>query len=1030
MPRKVNKSVPASKAVRVSGGGSARKASKGRSSDATIPASARVALAQQLGRISLLNVIARAIAERQDLDSIFHVVTRQLEENLPVSHASVLLLDSEIDAFCVAVGGNKLKANASDVRMLVGATIPVVESGLHACVNGESVYVPDTVVVNAPYMQALARAGTRSLVAIPLIVDGTVLGAQVCTRQEQGAFRDEEIEFLRQLGEHISLAAHQIRLHRDLLKAFDDLRQTQQQVIQQERLQALGQMASGIAHDFNNALSPIAGFTDLLLNHPEMLNDKERVRDWLQVISTAAIDASNVVRRLREFYRRREENEVFLPVQLNQVIEQAISLTQPKWKDQAMASGLMIRVDMDLQEVPFISGSESELREALTNLIFNAVDAIPDEGTITIRTWSDGAYVNLSVSDTGVGMTEGVRDLCFDPFFSTKGEHGTGMGLSMVFGTVTRHEGQVDVDSTEGKGTTFTIRFPGGKSQDNVGASDSPEDAFVPIRALHILLVDDEPRVLAVTREMLRLNGHTVEIAIDGRDAMRRYEAGRFDIVITDRSMPEMSGDQLADVIKQISPDQRIIMMTGFGEIMATTGETVPGVDFILPKPVRLQPLRKAIASVTDHGNDDELQQSEGCAPDDASTPERACLNHTILSPNREFTTGTMRGDETAETGTIPVDSSMELESGQSAQRGEAGRTFASSVLIIDDDESICNSLQRLLESSGFVVLAVNSGERAIEIVADFSPDVMLVDYRLPGGMDGAAAIVALQSIVPDAVPIMITGYPDLSTATQAIRHSAFDFLCKPIRGLELELSVRRAVAHHEAKQSTRVLQAQEAMLQAGKMLSARCAHLIGNQVFVARGALRPLRKLDNVEASEAVRELEECSDKIRRIVEELHRFGRIGQIELRHVQIEQLFKDVVRHHSGLAPNVGWNVSMGDDLPTCLLDPEQIHHALGELLQNAIHHTHQGGEIRISIVTEQGSSGTGRKIHIEVENTGPGISPENRMRIFEPFFSTRPDGTGLGLAIVHQIITSHGGVITETGNPGRCAKFEIDLPAS
>jgi len=212
------------------------------------------------------------------------------------------------------------------------------------------------------------------------------------------------------------------KTNRRLEETLAKLRTTQHQIIQQERLSALGQLASGIAHDFNNALTPILGYTELIFMIPDTLDDKEKTTRYLELMNTTAKDAMNVVRRLREFYRQREKGEIFESVNLNQIAEQSIELTQPKWKGQAQAQGITINVSADLQDVPLINGNESELREVLTNLIFNAVDAMDENGMITLRTRTDGKQVILEVSDTGVGMTDEVRLRCLEPFFSTKTE--------------------------------------------------------------------------------------------------------------------------------------------------------------------------------------------------------------------------------------------------------------------------------------------------------------------------------------------------------------------------------------------------------------------------------------------------------------------------------------------------------------------------------------------------------------------------------------------------------------------------------
>jgi signal transduction histidine kinase len=246
----------------------------------------------------------------------------------------------------------------------------------------------------------------------------------------------------------------------ELRGALAELKETQKQIVQQERLRAFGEMAGGVVHDFNNSLMSIIGFSDLLLGNPDILADRKLALEHLKIMNTAGRDAAQVVSRLRDFYRSREVEDVFTAVDLNEVIEQTVSLTQPKWKTQARSSGRTIEVLTNLEEVPPVTGNASELREALTNLIFNAVDAMPEGGTITLRSRPEHDAVFCEISDTGTGMSEDVRTRCLEPFFSTKGDKGTGLGLSMVFGTIKRHNGTLDIESAIGHGSTFRIRFP------------------------------------------------------------------------------------------------------------------------------------------------------------------------------------------------------------------------------------------------------------------------------------------------------------------------------------------------------------------------------------------------------------------------------------------------------------------------------------------------------------------------------------------------------------------------------------------
>jgi signal transduction histidine kinase len=389
------------------------------------------------------------------------------------------------------------------------------------------------------------------------------------------------------------------KANRELEKTLHELKTTQQQVIQQERLSAIGQMASGIAHDFNNALTPILGFTDLLIESPALIENKEERNRCLAMLRTAAQDASSVVHRLREFYRPLQNDEEFPVIDLTKIIEQAVSLTEPKWKSQAQASGVTIDVATRLENVPLVAGEESALREVLTNLIFNAVDAMPDGGLITIETVTEAEEGVIRVTDSGTGMTEAVRQRCLEPFFSTKGALGTGLGLSMVYGILERHRGKIDIQSVPGKGSTFTIRLPLAAPQ-SMQKPIAADGARVN-QALSVLVVDDDPRVLEVLSAYLGCDGHRVTAASSGREALLRFKQQRFDLVVTDRAMPEMSGDQMASFIKQANPNIPVVLLTGFGALIEVTGAQPKDVDVVLSKPISLGGLRKTIENLFLH---------------------------------------------------------------------------------------------------------------------------------------------------------------------------------------------------------------------------------------------------------------------------------------------------------------------------------------------------------------------------------------------------------------------------------------------
>jgi PAS domain S-box-containing protein len=381
---------------------------------------------------------------------------------------------------------------------------------------------------------------------------------------------------------------------RELGSTVAELRETQKQVVQQERLRALAQMASGVAHDFNNVLAKILGFTELLLAWPENLNDKEKVKKYLQMTSAAAQEAVTIVNRLREFYRHRKESEVYQSMDLNETIAQAVVLTQPKWKDQMMASGATVVIDTDLRDVPAIRGSESDLREVFINLLFNSVDAMPQGGTITVATRAEADFIVIEVCDTGRGMSEEIRQRCFEPFFTTKGERGTGLGLAIVYGIVQRHGGTISIESEVGKGTHVVIRLPVLTPE----SGDALPVSAASARPLRVLLVEDEPQVCDIEAEYLRGDGHFVETAADGCQGLKRFKAGHFDVVVADRAMPEMNGDQMTEAIKQISPGTPVVLVTGFADMPMDDVEAKRRPDLVLRKPITQMALRQAIARV------------------------------------------------------------------------------------------------------------------------------------------------------------------------------------------------------------------------------------------------------------------------------------------------------------------------------------------------------------------------------------------------------------------------------------------------
>jgi PAS domain S-box-containing protein len=557
-------------------------------------------LGDQLQRLALLSRITRAIGERQDLRSIFQVVVRALEDELPVDFCLVSLYDpaqNQLSVSCVSV---KTEPLAQQLGLVQETIIPIDENGLGRCVQGHLVYEPDISTTQFEFPRKLAAAGMRSLVIAPLLVESQVFGVLICARRAGNAFVSGECEFLRQVSEHTGLASHQAQLYGALQRAYDDLRQTQQQVMQQERLRALGQMASGIAHDINNAISPMSLYADALLEREPNLT--ETGRKQLEIIQRSVDDVAATVARMGEFYRLREPRAALLPVDLNLLAEHVVDLTRARWSDMAQQRGVVIQLQLDLDpKLPQIAAVESQIRDALVNLVFNAVDAMPNGGPLVIRTRADGSgrnRIRIEVTDCGVGMDEDTRRQCLEPFFTTKGERGTGLGLAMVFGVAERHGAVLDIESQPGKGTTVRLAFAALAHRPLGVESPGPVD----VSPQRILIIDDDPLLLRSLRDALESDGHEVVAANGGQAGINAFveshaEGRPFPVVITDLGMPNVDGRKVASTIKAAVPATLLLMLTGWGRRLVAEGDIPPGVDEVLSKPPRQIDLRNALTS-------------------------------------------------------------------------------------------------------------------------------------------------------------------------------------------------------------------------------------------------------------------------------------------------------------------------------------------------------------------------------------------------------------------------------------------------
>ncbi len=559
------------------------------------------ALQQRTRQLETLMHLVHIASQRLDINSAAQAIVSELEESLPGAALFVFVGQGEGQMGFNAANEEGLSfANRSGLALGDSldrtAVFPVSPSDEHiVCIA-----LDEASTENSPFLRAAFEDGFGALLGCEMVWSGEHLGTIVALRRAPLAFTKEEAEFLHSVADHLAVILHNARLLERLRRTLDELKQTQAALVQQERLRALGQMASGVVHDINNALVPILTFAELL----EDVKD-EALREVTKYVKQAVDDITHTLQRLRAFYRPRDLVEEFAVVDLNKVIREVIEVTRPRWYDIPQQENITITVVRDLEEpLPPVWGNESELREAFLNLLFNAVDAIiakrQREGIITVRTRHRNEWVVLEVEDTGVGMDEETRQRCFEPFFTTK-ETGTGLGLAMVYGIVQRHEGKIEVESEPGRGTLFRLWLPIGKGAP-MATQIGETAASVP--SLRILVVDDDPRVQEALRAMLEHLGHQPIVVDDGEKGVEAFEQALmekrpFDLVITDLGMPKMGGAEVVEQVKALSPSTPVIVITGWG-----AEQRPPHADFALSKPVRISNLREAIAKVWQQQDD------------------------------------------------------------------------------------------------------------------------------------------------------------------------------------------------------------------------------------------------------------------------------------------------------------------------------------------------------------------------------------------------------------------------------------------
>lgn len=411
--------------------------------------------------------------------------------------------------------------------------------------------------------------------------------------------------YLRNVETSAAQAAQAEKHVKELSHYIAEQERIREQFSQMEKLSALGELASGVAHDFNNTLSGILGRAQLL----QRTDDPEKLQRGLDIIIKTAEDGAKTVKRIQDFARQRRDHDFEL-VSIDQILLDASEITRPRWKNCAEASNIHITLNLQIGSNGMVMGDDSELREVLVNMVFNAIDAMPEGGTLTLTTRNVGESVLIRVVDTGVGMYPEVRSRIFDPFFTTKGKAGLGLGLAVSFGIIRRHGGNIEVDSQYGKGTEFRITLPlakvAEKSVKTVETEAVASSQTVPPVVqqseerprTRLLVVDDESFVRELLGDILDGEHCDVYLAESGSEALSVFREKEFDAIFTDVGMPGMSGWELAREIRQINKEIPIAVITGWGEAVSSNEVKAAGVDWVVAKPFTADRIAELVCEV------------------------------------------------------------------------------------------------------------------------------------------------------------------------------------------------------------------------------------------------------------------------------------------------------------------------------------------------------------------------------------------------------------------------------------------------
>jgi signal transduction histidine kinase/DNA-binding response OmpR family regulator len=541
---------------------------------------------------SLVNA-GRAMSGIVAISDLLDYFIGVVSEELDVERASLMLLDERSGEMRIAASRGLNEEMVREIRLKVGEGI----AGWVAR-EGKPILVKD-VESDPRVRKTLHSTSSGSFISAPIVLSipirlqEKVLGVINVTNRRSGvSFDEEDMAFLYSLAGQAAVSIERARQFEDLQEAYRSIKDAQKHLVEVERLKAFGQLAAGVAHDFNNLLTGILGRAELLKAILEAkAPDVSALRAGAELIEQLALQGAASVRRMQDFTRIRKDAPSET-VDLNAVVRNAIEFTRSKWKDECEARGVQVAIRLDSGRIPLTSGSPSELVQVVSNLIYNAVEAMDRGGEIVISTACDGENIRLSVSDTGAGMSPEIQRRVFEPFFTSK-QCGQGLGMSVVYGIVARHRGRIEVRSEEGKGSTVELILPVVVPAAAEGGCG--EEAVRKATPSRVLIVDDSDLNRDLFGNYVASMGHQVILAANGREALSIFDRGAIDLVITDLSMPGISGWQVAEGVKKQNPDVPVLLVSGWAIQQDEPRIRESGVDRVLQKPCTMAKFQKAV---------------------------------------------------------------------------------------------------------------------------------------------------------------------------------------------------------------------------------------------------------------------------------------------------------------------------------------------------------------------------------------------------------------------------------------------------